>query len=293
MPELPEVETVCRGLQKLIIGDTICDAKVLRSDSIGYPDPAKFASKIRGHKIERVYRRGKYILIDLDRAAGMAVHLRMSGRLMVVDKKAPPERFLRVRMSLASGRDLRFEDMRVFGRIWYVPPGKTFEQIIPSLAELGAEPLEKLTGKSLGEVLRGKKQPIKSALMDQRVLAGIGNIYADEALFGSRIHPLRQAGDLRDHELDELAKVIRSVLESAIERRGTTLRDYVDADGVNGNYQHSAWVYGREGEPCRVCGLQIERTKIGGRSSHFCVECQPARYRKGAAVVITKTTRKK
>jgi formamidopyrimidine-DNA glycosylase len=284
MPELPEVETVCRGLQQLIVGDTIDDAKVLRLDSIAYPDAQQFVRKVRGHKVKRVHRRGKYILIDLDRDAGLAVHLRMSGRLMVVERKAPPERFLRVRMALASGRDLRFEDMRVFGRLWYVPSGHAFEEIVTALAELGAEPLEQLTGSQLSELFSGKKQPVKSALMDQRLLAGIGNIYADEALFRARINPLRAAGDLRLHELDELSSVIRDVLENAIELRGTTFSEYRDAEGVNGNYQHSALVYGREGEPCKVCGREIERTKIGGRSSHFCTACQPARYRRPASI---------
>lgn len=275
MPELPEVETVCRGLQRSVIGDTIRDAKVLRLDSIEYPEPERFVKAVRGHRIESVRRRGKYILIDLDKGAGLAVHLRMSGRFMVVDGKAAPERFLRVRMRLESGRDLRFEDMRVFGRLWYVPKGASFQDIIPTLAELGIEPLSGLDGAHLGSVLQGKKQAIKTALMDQRVLAGLGNIYADEALFRANVHPMRSAGELKARELETLAIVIREVLENAIEKRGTTLRDYRDSEGVNGNYQHSSLVYGRYGEPCRVCGREIERTKIGGRSSHFCTKCQP------------------
>jgi formamidopyrimidine-DNA glycosylase len=275
MPELPEVETVCRGLERLIIGDIIQDAKILRPDSIEFPSPENFVKSVRGHRIEKVRRRGKYILIDLDDAAGLAVHLRMSGRLMVVKHAAPAERFLRVRMSLKSGRDLRFEDMRVFGRLWYVPKGRTFEEIIPTLSQLGIEPLDDLTGAHLGKRLKGKKQPIKSALLDQRVLAGLGNIYADESLFRARIHPLRSAGELKANELELLAQVIRDVLNNAIEMRGTTLRDYRDTEGVNGNYQNSSWVYGRFGQACRVCGREIERTKIGGRSSHFCPACQP------------------
>jgi len=279
MPELPEVETVCRGLRNLVIGDTVSGAKVLRAESIEYPAPEQFVRSIRNHSIERVHRRGKYILIDLDRGAGLAVHLRMSGRLMVVDRKAAPERFLRVKMNLASGRDLRFEDMRVFGRIWYVPQGNTFEDIIPTLAELGIEPLEEMDGAHLEGVLKGKKMAIKSALLDQRVVAGIGNIYADESLFRANIHPLRAAGALKRKELDVLADVIRNVLETAIEKRGSTLRDYRDAEGVNGNYQDSSWVYGRFGQACKVCGREIERAKIGGRSSHFCTRCQPLKTR--------------
>jgi formamidopyrimidine-DNA glycosylase len=285
VPELPEVETVCRGLQAKIIGDTISDAKVLRDDSIAFPSPREFSRSVRGHQFRRVHRRGKYILIDLDNHAGLAVHLRMSGRLMIVEHRAPAERFLRVRIGLTSGRDLRFEDMRVFGRIWYVPPGSTFEEVIPTLAELGIEPLDGLDGAHLAQVLRGKKQAIKSALLDQRVLAGVGNIYADEALHRANIHPLRDAGGLKQLEMDSLAQAVRDVLQNAIRARGTTLRDYRDSDGVNGGYQHSALVYGREGEPCRTCGLEIERTKIGGRSSHFCTRCQPLPKRSRAMKV--------
>jgi formamidopyrimidine-DNA glycosylase len=275
LPELPEVETVCRGLRRSIIGDTIISAKVFRPDSIEFPEPEQFVRAVRKHQFVGVRRRGKYILVDLDRGAGLCIHLRMTGRVLIVDRKAPAERFLRVRLGLASGRDLRFEDMRVFGRLWYVPSGKTFEAVIPTLAELGIEPLEDMDGRHLKKVLSGKKQAIKSALLDQSVVAGVGNIYADEALFQANIHPMRGAGDLEQKELDLLAQVIRDVLEKAIELRGSTLRDYRDTEGVNGNYQHSAWVYGRYGQPCKVCGREIERTKIGGRSSHFCTACQP------------------
>jgi formamidopyrimidine-DNA glycosylase len=282
LPELPEVETVCRGLQRLIIGDTMRDAKVLRSDSIEFPSPEQFCRSIRRHRFEKVRRRAKYILIDLDRGAGLAIHLRMTGRVLIVDHKAPPERFLRVRIGLESGRDLRFEDMRVFGRLWYIPPGKTFEEVIPTLAELGIEPLDELDGAHLKKVLLGKKQAIKSALLDQRVIAGLGNIYADESLFRANIHPMRAAGDLKSKELELLSEAIREVLMKAIDLRGTTLRDYRDTEGVNGNYQHSSLVYGRYGQPCRICGREIERAKIGGRSSHFCTGCQPLKNKRSS-----------
>jgi formamidopyrimidine-DNA glycosylase len=206
----------------------------------------------------------------------------MTGSLLVVSSKKAPERFLRVRFRLKSGHDLRFEDMRVLGRLWYVPAGKQFEDVIPSLKEMGVEPLEGLDRKHLAGVLKGKKQPIKSALLDQRVLAGIGNIYADEALFRAKIHPLRGAGSLKENELEVLSKAIRDILESAIAFRGTTLRDYKDTEGRSGGYQNQSLVYGRFGKACRVCSTEIERTKIGGRSSHFCPDCQP-RQTKGSA----------
>lgn len=277
MPELPEVETVCRGLRKSILGDTITGAEVLRKDSIGAPSVKEFVKAVAGHRIEAVRRRGKYVLLDLSGGAGMSVHLRMSGRLLVVPAKAPPERFLRVRIKLASGRELRFEDMRVFGRIWFIPANSSFEDVIPTLGELGVEPFEDLDAEHLGRVLSGRKQAIKTALLDQRLVAGIGNIYADEALFHARIHPLRQAGTLRPKELEALANSIKNVLNNAIEKRGTTLRDYRDSEGLNGNYQLSSLVYGRFGEDCRICGSAIQRQKIGGRSSHFCLRCQPRR----------------
>lgn len=275
MPELPEVETVCRGLNLQLPGTTIKKVEVLRTDSIGYPSVKEFCRRVVGHRFESVSRRGKYILIALDEDAGLACHLRMSGRLLVVDKKAPPGKFLRVRIVLDDGRELRFEDMRVFGRIWYKPAAISFAEVIPTLAELGLEPLDGMTAQTLSDAFKGKKQPIKSALLDQRLLAGIGNIYADESLFRSGIHPLRRAGELNCADLDRLAIEIRKVLKSAIKHRGTTLRDYTDSEGVNGNYQNKACVYGRTGLACRVCKGTIERVKIAGRSSHYCLKCQP------------------
>jgi formamidopyrimidine-DNA glycosylase len=277
LPELPEVETVCRGLRAKILGDVIEAVEVLRKDSIGYPAVSEFTRAVPGHTFESVSRRGKYILIGMSKKTGLAVHLRMSGQLLLVDKKAPPDKFLRVRMRLKSGRELHFADMRVFGRIWFVPPGKTFAEVIPTLAELGAEPLECLTGLALQDVFARRKQAIKSALLDQRLLAGVGNIYADESLFHSGINPLRPAGTLKLKELERLAEEIKNVLSRAIELGGTTFSDFKNSEGVNGNYQHDAWVYGRTGSDCRVCEEAILRVKIGGRSSHYCPQCQPKR----------------
>ncbi len=281
MPELPEVETVCRGLRANILGDAIKSVEVLRKESIGYPSVGEFERTVPGHTFEDVSRRGKYILIHMSGQSGLAVHLRMSGRLLLVEKKKPAK-FLRVRMQLKSGRELQFEDMRVFGRIWYIPPGKTFAEIIPTLAELGPEPLEGLTGVALQEVFARRKQAIKSALLDQRLLAGVGNIYADESLFHSGIHPLSAAGSLKLKELERLAEEVKKVLTRAIELGGTTFSDFTSSQGVNGNYQHDAWVYGRTGSDCRICTATIVRVKIGGRSSHYCPGCQPKRrVRKG------------
>jgi formamidopyrimidine-DNA glycosylase len=280
LPELPEVETVCRGLRAKILGDTIESVEVLRKDSIGYPAVAEFTRAVPGHTFESVSRRGKYILIGMNKTTGLAVHLRMSGQLLLIEKKAPPDKFLRVRMRLKSGRELHFADMRVFGRIWYVPSGKSFEEVIPTLAELGAEPLDGLTGLALQEVFARRTQAIKSALLDQRLLAGVGNIYADESLFHAKINPLRPAGSLKLKELDRLAEEVKNVLSRAIALGGTTFSDFKNSEGVNGNYQHDAWVYGRTGIGCRTCEVAIVRVKIGGRSSHYCPQCQPKRRAK-------------
>lgn len=274
MPELPEVETVCRGLRANIMGDTITGVEVLRRDSIEYPDVKTFSSSLLGHEFSSVSRRGKYILLTLDGKAGLAVHLRMSGRFIVMPGDKDAERFLRVRLQLKSGRQIQYSDMRVFGRLWYVPANQSFETVIPTLAELGPEPLEHLTANILQESLKDRKQVIKTALLDQRIIAGIGNIYADEALFLSGINPLRPAGSLKKNELVKLTETIQAVLTRAIEAGGTTFSDYTNAEGVNGRYQHEAFVYGRDGEKCRVCATIIERVKVGGRSTHFCLTCQ-------------------
>jgi formamidopyrimidine-DNA glycosylase len=288
VPELPEVETVRRGLEVLLRGDAVKEVQVLRNDSIAFPDVETFIKKVRGHRFGRVLRRGKYLLLELDREAGLACHLRMSGRLIVRGgkelslkgkaKSSASERepkFVRVIFDLESGRQLHFEDMRVFGRLWYKPKGASFEQVIPTLAELGVEPLESLDGEYLQRAFVNKVQAVKTALLDQRILAGVGNIYADESLFLSGLHPQTAAKKLKLAELEKLSNNIKLVLERAIISGGSTLRDYSDSSGVNGKYQNEAMVYGREDQPCRTCGQLIERLKLAGRSSHYCPYCQP------------------
>jgi formamidopyrimidine-DNA glycosylase len=282
MPELPEVETVCRGLQNKVVGDRIVSVEVLRKDSVGSPSVKKFSSSLRGHRIEKVHRRGKYILIDLDERAGLICHLRMSGRLLIVDKDRAANKFLRIKILLESGRELHFEDMRVFGRLWYVPTGETFEDVVPTLGQLGIEPITELSAETLAAIFKGRKQSVKGALLDQRNIAGIGNIYADESLFQAGIHPARAAGTLKRAELTKLAETVKAVLNRAIILGGSTLRDYTSSEGVNGRYQQQSLVYGRTGEECRTCGKKIERMKIAGRSSHFCPACQKHKQEKSA-----------
>lgn len=274
MPELPEVETIRQGLLLTLLGETIRRVEVLRAESIGYPDAKLFSKSLPGHRFEDITRRGKYLLIKLSDGAGLAVHLRMSGRLLLTQQSKKNSKFLRVRIILTSGRELRFEDMRVFGRLWYVPPHSNFVTVVPALAKLGVEPLEELDGRFLLQAFKKKSQSIKTALLDQTLIAGIGNIYADESLFKAGVHPQTEAGRLTMAQAQRLADEIKAVLKQAIVLGGSSVRDYTDSRGVNGNYQHGAQVYGRYGQLCHVCGKTIERIKLAGRSSHFCPQCQ-------------------
>lgn len=275
MPELPEVETVRRGLQEKLTGAKIKSIKVLREDSVGYPTALKFTASLKGKTFRSVDRRGKYLLMNLSEEMGLMAHLRMSGRLIVMDESGEEPDHVRVRLILNDGRKLIFDDTRVFGRLWCIPAGMTFEEVLPSLGKLGPEPLGGIDPKFLLESFDGKKQCIKTALLDQTIIAGIGNIYADESLHRAKINPTRAAGELSLKELGRLSKEIAIVLCNAIEAGGSTLRDYTDANGMDGNYQNEALVYGRKGESCKSCRSKIERIKLNGRSSHFCPCCQP------------------
>jgi len=274
MPELPEVETIRRGLQATLVGDQIESVQVLRSQSVAHPRPRVLAQNLPGHKFLAIARRGKYLIMSLTKDAALIVHLRMSGRLLLVPGNSVGGKFLRVRLKLTSGRELHFEDMRVFGRIWFKTENELLTDVVPALDLLGVEPLTQLTGPGLFKLFRNRSQAVKSAIMDQQLLAGIGNIYADESLFHARIHPQLPAKRVTRAQSERLVAEICRVLNRAIALGGTSLRDYTDSQGVNGNYQHAASVYGRTGQPCQVCGRDIKRVRIGGRSSHFCANCQ-------------------
>lgn len=285
MPELPEVETVRRGLLRRLPGQRIVRVQVFRTESVAVPAARTFTAKLREQKFLDVRRRGKYLLLDLD-GGTLIVHLRMSGRLLILPRddqrqstprsKSDKEKMLtpyeRIRFTL--DKDLLiFDDMRVFGRAWFLPFGQS-EEVISGIASLGPEPLEGLATDYLRGKFAKKTQPIKTALLDQTIVAGIGNIYADEILHLSGIDPRRLAGSLTLKELRRIADHSKQVLEQAIVAGGSSIRDYTDSDGVNGNYQAEAYVYGRKGQPCRQCKTSLERVKINGRSSHFCPCCQ-------------------
>lgn len=278
MPELPEVETVRRGLQVALSGRKITAVQILRKESVAHPQADLFCQQLSGKHFLQAERRGKYLLFRLSEDASLVSHLRMSGRFLIVDSQAAAEPHWRVRMQLDNNEDLIFEDMRVFGRLWLIAAGEDPLQIVGGLKSLGVEPLDSLEIAYLKESFDGKKQPIKTALLDQTIIAGIGNIYADESLFLSGIHPLRTAGSLKAPDLQKLIPSIQKVLTTSLKQGGTTLRNYTNHEGINGNYQHKAYVYGRYGLPCKLCKTPIERIKIAGRSSHFCPHCQKYRH---------------
>jgi formamidopyrimidine-DNA glycosylase len=275
MPELPEVETVRRSLEPLVVGRSISGITVgTFSGVLGHIAPDFLAVALSGRRIVGIRRRGKFLFVDLDDGSGLEVHLRMTGHLEIADVSSPPLRFEHLAVHLDNGVDLRFADQRKFGRVIY----HAGDPAHGLKTKLGPEPLDdEFTMAYLSRVLARRTAPIKSLLLDQRIVAGIGNIYADEALFLSRIHPSRPAGSLTASELRSLHRMIRSVLRSALEHRGTSFSDYRDGTGQKGNNQHHLQVYGRgrKGEPCFRCGRPLEYLAIGQRTSHFCPNCQP------------------
>lgn len=276
MPELPEVETVRRGLNQTTLHQGITGGDVLLERTIAHPDALGFVAGLQGTAIAHWHRRGKYLIGELAAGAGwLGVHLRMTGQMLWTTPGEPLQKHCRVRLFLGEQRELRFVDQRTFGQMWYVPPGVVPETIITGLQRLGPEPLSPdFTSDYLAAQLCRRARPIKNALLDQAIVAGIGNIYADEALFLSGIQPQQLCMRLRAQQFQRIHAAIQRVLTEAIASRGTTFSDFRDVEGINGNYGHKAWVYDREGKPCRTCGTLIQRLKLAGRSAHFCEQCQ-------------------
>jgi len=280
VPELPEVETVRRGLERQTTGFEIERVEVLRARAIAAPPvPAQFCSALEGCQVQAWERRGKYLMAALSRDGATAghwgVHLRMTGQFLWMEEAKEPCRHTRVRIWNRKGQELRFVDLRSFGEMWWVPPGEPLETVMTGLKRLGPEPFSEAFNPSyLRSKLKGSNRPIKTALLDQALVAGVGNIYADESLFMGRIAPERRSGSLTRTELSRLHAALVEVLTTSIGVGGTTFSDFRDLKGTNGNYGNAAWVYRRTGEPCRVCGTPIRRDKLGGRSSHWCPSCQ-------------------
>ena len=281
MPELPEVETVRRGLALQVGRFCIDRVEVLRSRAVAAPkgDPEGFAAALIGCILADWRRRGKYLIADLERdgepAGELGAHLRMTGQFQWLSAgEKPPCSHTRVRFH-GEGRELRFVDVRSFGELWHVPLGTVTEEVITGLTRLGPEPFsDSFTAPYLRQRLKGSSRPIKNALLDQALVAGVGNIYADESLFMAGIRPHTPAGRLNLAQLEALRDALVKVLEQSIGAGGTTFSDFRDLTGTNGNYGGQAWVYRRSGQPCRRCGTELRRDTLGGRSSHWCPTCQ-------------------
>lgn len=282
MPELPEVETVRRGLTPVMEGQVIARATVNRPD-LRWPFPPDMAARLTGQRVTALRRRSKYILADLTSGESLLIHLGMSGRMLVsgdplgrfVHDHPAPEKHDHVVLDMEGGARITFNDPRRFGAMDLLPTMTA--EAHPLLARLGPEPLGNAFNEPyLVAALKGRNTPIKSALLDQRIVAGLGNIYVCEALFRARISPLRRAGALSGKRAAALVPIIRAVLADAITAGGSSLRDFRQADGELGYFQHSFDVYGREGEPCRSAGCkgQIARVTQAGRSSFYCPQCQ-------------------
>ena len=273
MPELPEVETIRRRLAPVLEGATIERAEIADPRLTRPVDPALVADALRGERIEALDRRGKYLLWRLSSGRTLVVHLRMTGSLRhAADGELPEDAYRRATLALDTGAAVGYRDVRRFGTWELLDEG----HLRPYLdARLGPEPLAgSFTASRLAALAARRTTPVKAFLLDQRRIAGVGNIYADEALWRAQIHPLRPAGELSADELGRLHRALRAVLRKGIERQGSTLRDYVTPDGDGGAMQHEFHVYGRFGEPCDRCGRPIERIVVGGRGTWFCPHCQ-------------------
>ncbi len=284
MPELPEVETIVRGLTATVVGKTIARVRVTAPPGLTEVGDAlgrrSFASVLSGKKILHVTRRGKNILISLTGRLTLWVHLKMTGRLSWVPVSDPPDKHDLVvvdfkstltRRSESRSRHLRFNDYRRFGRLRLFPDGELWRQ--PGLSDLGPEPLE-ITRSDFVSLCRGSRRMIKPALLDQTFLAGLGNIYADEALYCARIHPRRLTSSLSGRKLGELHHCIRRILRKAIRLMGTSVDSYAGVNSRPGSFQKYLKAYGSEGSLCQFCGRRIVRERIGSRSAHYCPRCQ-------------------
>jgi formamidopyrimidine-DNA glycosylase len=274
VPELPEVETIRAQLDPLLRGRRL-ERVEIRDPRLTRPfDPESVSRALEGERIRELDRRGKYLIVRFDSGRSLLIHLRMTGNLRVVRGERPRSGVHdRAVVRLDDGSDVTYRDVRRFGTWLLVEP----EELEPYLAErLGDEPLEEtFRTKALAARLAGRRAPIKSALLDQRTLAGLGNIYVDEALWRAAIHPLRPAGELDQKELRRLHRGVRDALRAGIARQGATLRDYATPDGERGGMQEEFRVYGRDGEPCLRCGAPIEKIRAAGRGTWYCPRCQP------------------
>ena len=272
MPELPEVETVRQGLKKLLLGRIIKRVCVYYDGIIEYPSVLEFTSNIENQKINDIDRYGKWLIFVLDDYYLLS-HLRMEGKYFIKDASDELNKHEHVVFKLDNDSELRYMDVRKFGKMHLIPKDKIKD--IGPLIDLGLEPWDKKLDISyLRDKYKNKKLPIKSVLLDQSIIVGIGNIYADEILFLAKINPYTRAMDLDENDLFNIIKYTRKVLERAISEGGTTIRSYSSVNGVHGLFQQELNVHSREGEQCPSCGNKIVKVKIGGRGTYYCEKCQ-------------------
>ncbi len=291
MPELPEVETVRRGLEKKLKNFIIEDIEILRSSTISFPkDNIEFIKGVTHSKFGKWERRGKYLIANLKKYSKspkkninpsykdnghLIIHLRMTGYLNWLKTRKPPCKHTRVRFFDKNKSELRFVDVRSFGQIWWVKQGLNPKEIINGLGSLGPEPFEKnFNLRYLNKEFSKRSKTVKSVLLDQKIIAGIGNIYADESLYEAGISPFREARTINNRELTRLKDSIIQVLKKSIGSGGTTFSDFRNIEGNNGDYSMQANVYRRAGEKCKKCNNLIQRKKLSGRSTHWCNYCQ-------------------
>jgi formamidopyrimidine-DNA glycosylase len=279
MPELPEVETVRAALAPALTGRRLDRVHILDTRLVRPFEPLAVAGELEGEQIEAVERRGKYLVFRFESGRSLLIHLRMTGSVRHASAGSlADDPYRRAVVRLDDGSDVAYRDVRRFGT-WRLLEQDELE---PYLAErLGVEPFShEFTPRRFASRLANRRAPIKAVLLDQRTLAGMGNIYADEALWRARIHPLRPAGELTHGEVQRLRDAVRRALEAGIARQGATLRDYATPDGGRGRMQHEFKVYGRGGEPCDRCGTPIEKTRVAGRGTWYCPRCQAAPARR-------------
>lgn len=273
MPELPEVETVRRTLTELAAGKTIAQVDIRWPKMIKHPEADEFRDALAGETIQSIARRGKFLIFQLDHYA-LVSHLRMEGKFSVNEKSEPEAPHTHVVFAFTDGTELRYRDVRKFGTMHLVKKGT--EQELSSLKALGPEPFDELfTPEYLYGRLKKTSRQVKTALLDQIIVTGLGNIYVDEVLFRSHIHPHRLASSITLNEAELIHFYTKAVLAEAIERGGSTIRTYVNSQGKKGTFQELLHVYGRTGEACVECGSEIIKTKTGGRGTHICLNCQP------------------
>jgi len=290
MPELPEVESVRRQLEPALVGRRLERVSIDDPRLVRPYEPAEVAAELEGEDVAAVERRGKYLVVRFESGRVLLIHLRMTGSLLsAASGSLPDDPHRRAVVKLDDGSDVAYRDVRRFGTWLLLEPGEAEPYLA---ARVGDEPLDALfTAARLGERLAGRRTSLKAALLDQRTLAGMGNIYVDEALWRARLNPLRPASGLDRNELRRLHRGIRAALEHGLARQGSTLRDYRLPDGSGGSMQDEFRVYGRRDEPCDRCGTLIERSQVAGRTTWFCPACQPAQAARSSSSRPSRSSR--